>query len=130
MRLPEQACVNVAAARSSTARVERRTDGHAALATLSAVLRAPAQGPAVDVDLPVFPPMGDWVDRAVCGALDAAEVFTAARKPEPGELALLERVCQRCPVRQDCRDYAAEAPVYGFWGGTWHSGRVARDEAA
>lgn len=68
--------------------------------------------------------MGAWVLDASCGdlGLDAAEVFTQDR-PDPEELAVAERVCRRCPVRQECAAYAASAPAWGIWPGVWHGGR-------
>jgi hypothetical protein len=78
-----------------------------------------------------LPPLGAWVDDALCGSLgvQASEVFVADH-PDAGELALAEAVCWRCPVRRECADYAAETPAYGLWGAEWHSGRAARRQAA
>jgi transposase len=43
---------------------------------------------------------------------------------------LAERTCRRCPVRRECADHAAQAPVYGLWAGVWHSEKARRQQAA
>lgn len=45
-------------------------------------------------------------------------------------MAVVERVCRRCPVRQECADYAAQTPVWGVWAGVWHDGKPTRVAAA
>ncbi len=73
-----------------------------------------------------LPVLGEWVEDAACGSLGAgADVFTADH-PDVEELAYAEAMCWRCPVRQECADYAAQAPVYGLWGATWHRTRTSR----
>jgi hypothetical protein len=78
-----------------------------------------------------LPPLGPWIEDATCATLGIAgsEVFTADH-PDPDELELAEATCWRCPVRQECADYAARTPAYGLWGARWHSGRAARRQAA
>ena len=80
--------------------------------------------------LPDLPPLGEWIALAACGPLVDVEVWTADTKPDADELALVERVCRRCPVRTECRSYALSTPVYGVWGGVWHDGRLVRRAAA
>ena len=29
----------------------------------------------------------------------------------------LRRICRDCPILEDCREYALEHEVHGFWGG-------------
>jgi hypothetical protein len=88
-------------------------------------LNVTAQGiPATPVDELAelwrsLPPIGEWVDDAACGSLVDAVVWTAD-VPDPDELAVAERVCRRCPVREECHAYAAQAPVWGLWGGIWN----------
>jgi hypothetical protein len=92
-------------------------------------LTSPAQDELVDLwrDLP---PLGEWVDDAACGGmLGDVEVWTADR-PDPDELAYAERVCRHCPVRAECADYAASAPVWGMWAGVWHGTGRTRQTAA
>lgn len=69
-----------------------------------------------------LPPIGEWVEDASCGPLADVEVWTADH-PDVEELAVAERVCRRCPVRQECASYAASTAVWGLWAGTWHGGR-------
>jgi hypothetical protein len=78
-----------------------------------------------------LPPLGGWIEDATCATLgvEGAEVFTADH-PDPDELDLAEATCWRCPVRQECADYAAQTPAYGLWGAEWHSGRHRRARAA
>jgi hypothetical protein len=77
-----------------------------------------------------LPPIGAWVELAACGPLAGADVWTADDEPDADELAVAERVCRRCPVRQECADYAGSAPVHGVWGGVWHGQVRKRVEAA
>ncbi len=77
-----------------------------------------------------LPPLGEWVELAACGPLAGADVWTADDEPDAEELALAERVCRRCPVRQACADYAVSAPVYGVWGGVWRSEARRQQRAA
>ena len=76
-----------------------------------------------------LPPLGAWVELAACGPLADADVWTSDDEPEADELAVAERVCRRCPVRQQCGSYAATAAVYGVWGGVWH-GQVRKPREA
>jgi hypothetical protein len=77
-----------------------------------------------------LPPMGEWVDEAACGDLGEGSAVFVADSPDPEELALAVRTCRRCPVRQECARYAAEAPVWGLWGGVWHGRKAKAAEAA
>lgn len=36
---------------------------------------------------------------------------------------LLKRICNGCPARTECLDYALHHNVMGFWGGTTHHQR-------
>lgn len=87
--------------------------------------------PEVDVDLvddlddgdslPSFPAApGKWVNSALCAEIDPELWF-----PEQGGLsAPARRMCHRCPVVQDCLDYALEtAQQWGVWGGATASER-------
>lgn len=82
------------------------------------------------VALAKVPPLGAWVEQASCADLGCPEVFTPDTAPEPADLAVLVRVCTRCPVQQECAGYALSAPVYGVWGARWHSGRSKAQRAA
>jgi WhiB family redox-sensing transcriptional regulator len=62
---------------------------------------------AVGVPLP-------WQDRALCAQADPEAWF-----PEKGgSTREAKRVCQACPVRAECREYALETDQrFGIWGG-------------
>jgi WhiB family redox-sensing transcriptional regulator len=67
------------------------------------------RAPAAPAPLPA-----GWRDRAGCRGTDL-EVFFPGRG-EPAEPA--RRICARCPVRQQCLDYAiSHGIVHGIWGG-------------
>lgn len=56
-----------------------------------------------------------WVTRAACRGADPAIFFPGPDDDAAEALA----VCARCPVRQECLEYALEARErYGIWGGT------------
>lgn len=53
-----------------------------------------------------------WKDRAACRDRNVELFFT------PGREAEARSVCARCPVREECLDWALEMNVeYGVWGG-------------
>lgn len=76
-------------------------------------------------------PLGAWVQDAACAEFDddAAAVFTRDH-PDADDLAHAEAVCWRCPVRQECGDYAAQVPSWGLWGADWHTAPARRARAA
>jgi hypothetical protein len=78
-----------------------------------------------------LPPLGQWIEDASCASLGiiGSEVFTADH-PDHDELELAEATCWRCPVRQECAEYAAQTRAYGLWGAVWHGGRARRRQAA
>jgi WhiB family redox-sensing transcriptional regulator len=56
-----------------------------------------------------------WAARAECRGEDPSMFFPGTDDDPSLGLA----VCARCPVRQECLDYAIEARErYGIWGGT------------
>src|SRR5690606_27545378 len=67
---------------------------------------------------PVFPAENDpsWRDHAACLGADPDLFF-----PPPGPYGAedAKAICQGCPVRAECLDYAVTtAQKYGIWGGT------------
>lgn len=66
---------------------------------------------------PIFHPFirGEWVDEALCAQTDPEAFF-----PEVGETSTPAlRVCQACPVRQQCLEWAlTNNEIFGVWGGT------------
>lgn len=59
--------------------------------------------------------MADWQDDAVCATTDPDLFFPDIRDPA----RLAKRICNSCPVKQECLDYAIQAgEEFGVWGGT------------
>lgn len=61
---------------------------------------------------------GDWMDRGSCKGHDPELWFPEKSTPRP-RIKIAVEICNACPVRQDCLDYAlAEPPeVHGIWAG-------------
>lgn len=57
----------------------------------------------------------DWQTDALCRQVDADAFF-----PEKGGSSVaMKRICNVCPVKQDCLEYALDNDErYGIWGGT------------
>lgn len=55
-----------------------------------------------------------WQDRAACRGMNP-DLFFPARGEETRQA---KKVCARCPVREECLDFALEnAEKFGIWGG-------------
>lgn len=55
-----------------------------------------------------------WTAHAQCRGVESADFF--ARSLTDARAAI--RVCERCPVRQECLDYAVDNDMdLGVWGG-------------
>ncbi|OSC34901.1 WhiB family transcriptional regulator [Mycolicibacillus koreensis] len=56
----------------------------------------------------------EWQDRALCAQTDPEAFF-----PEKGgSTREAKKICQRCPVRNECLEYAlAHDERFGIWGG-------------
>ena len=64
---------------------------------------------------PVKVPYGDWITKAICTQTDP-EMFFADSNAEAYAPAI--SVCNRCPVRDECLNYAlANNITHGVWGG-------------
>jgi len=67
--------------------------------------------------------------RAV-GTVECEEVpdvfFSQEASREAQKLAedIAKNICQKCPVRVQCRDYALSTRVTGIWGGTTEAERL------
>ncbi len=61
----------------------------------------------------------DWRDRAACRDADPELFFpVSAIGPGARQIAEAKAVCARCPVREQCLDYAvANALDHGVFGG-------------
>jgi WhiB family transcriptional regulator, redox-sensing transcriptional regulator len=56
----------------------------------------------------------DWRAYGHCAEIDPEVWFAVGAR----EHKFAKKICQSCPVRQQCLEYAMEAPVdYGVWGG-------------
>jgi WhiB family redox-sensing transcriptional regulator len=68
-----------------------------------------------------------WEDEAACvGRID---LFFPKPSERPAAREAREasarRICHRCPVLIECRDFARRTHQYGFWGGENEEARVA-----
>ena len=64
----------------------------------------------------ITPERNDWRHRASCAGTDVEQFFAEGKGHHVPEV--VKRVCVRCPVRQDCLDWALTFPEpHGFWGG-------------
>ena len=64
--------------------------------------------------------VNDWMERAACKGMDV-DIFVPVRG---GDTQRAKRVCEGCPVREECRDYALSDPsIQGVWGGLSVRGR-------
>lgn len=52
-----------------------------------------------------------WKQRAACRNVDPALFF------KRGKNQAIKELCQQCPVKADCLDYALLTEAYGIWGG-------------
>ena len=63
-----------------------------------------------------------WMTQAACAGCDP-ELWFASRG---GTYANAKKVCQRCPVRQECLEYALRWNIeFGVWGGASRNERLA-----
>jgi hypothetical protein len=52
-----------------------------------------------------------------CSGLDV-ELFFTEEKGNYSHLDFIKRMCNTCPVRVECYDYAIDNLVHGIWAGT------------
>ena len=77
---------------------------------------SPRGVPTGEVWLPDIEPPGDWVDRAACRGRGDESWFPAVGARSRYRAAVA--VCEGCPVRQPCLEYAVANRIqYGVWGG-------------
>jgi WhiB family redox-sensing transcriptional regulator len=55
----------------------------------------------------------DWIDLAICPQTDP-EIFFPDRGQRSPQAKI---ICGRCPVMEECLEYALANRVHGFWGG-------------
>ncbi len=69
-----------------------------------------------------------WIDRAACRGMPTAVFFPEGRGASDAEALA---VCQGCPVREACADYAVtQGLTVGIWGGMTAEDRAAVRRAA
>jgi WhiB family redox-sensing transcriptional regulator len=71
-----------------------------------------------------------WMEQAGCAGQDVNFFVTDHDVPR-----LVKRICRRCPVAEECFEYAiGDHALVGYWGGTSRSEReriwAARDEVS
>ncbi len=79
--------------------------------------RSITEPPQLDPDIGRPP----WMRWAACRGMGARLFIVAERhRPEAGKA-----VCERCPVRSECLEYAVADPdLQGLWGGTSTKERI------
>lgn len=67
--------------------------------------------------VPVWPAPGPWINDAACATVGGDGWYPT----DEGDKAPAVRICQACPVRQACLDYALDNETdyvaWGIWGG-------------
>jgi len=59
-----------------------------------------------------------WRFEAACRGADPSLFFAPSYFEKRHEEAVARRICDRCPVRVDCLEFALEIrEPHGFWGG-------------
>ena len=65
----------------------------------------------------------DWQERGLCRQVDP-DLFYPEKGSGLSSLRQARRICDRCPVKAECRQWALDqGEVYGVWGGTSESER-------
>jgi len=74
----------------------------------------------------------DWRHRAICRNEDDELFFpVGSTGPAARQLAEAKQVCARCPVREDCLEWAVDNRVaFGVWGGQSEEEREAAKRRA
>lgn len=69
----------------------------------------------------------DWRDRAACRGEDPELFFPVGRDDvDRPEIDAAKEICDRCPVLDECLDYALQTrQPEGIWGGLTSTGRRA-----
>ncbi|MQA84799.1 MAG: WhiB family transcriptional regulator [Streptosporangiales bacterium] len=68
----------------------------------------------------VITPVSDWTELAACRGVDP-ELFYPIGTAGPAleQVAAAKAVCARCPVRDECLEWALRTgEPHGVWGGT------------
>jgi WhiB family transcriptional regulator, redox-sensing transcriptional regulator len=61
----------------------------------------------------------DWMESALCAELPETEADRTFFPQRGGSSKAAKALCQTCPVKAECLDYALEGgDRFGIWGGT------------
>ncbi|PRY54697.1 WhiB family redox-sensing transcriptional regulator [Knoellia remsis] len=77
----------------------------------------------------------EWQDDALCRRVEPERFFhddSLRRIEQRRREASAKRICQRCPVIQECLEHALQTEAHGIWGGTTPAerGRIRAARAA
>lgn len=59
-----------------------------------------------------------WDGIPACSGTETDLWFTVDGSHVYTEKNLIQRICQRCPVKMQCADYSIKHDVDGYWAGT------------
>lgn len=80
-----------------------------------------------EVTRDIFAPLRVMLDSAAapaaCKADPDPDRWFESGKASSKDLAAMQRLCDHCPLRQACLEYAMENAVAGFWAGTTYADR-------
>ena len=63
----------------------------------------------------------DWKLEGICRTTPSPDAFFPEQHSSTRATAAIRRICETCPVQQQCLEYALTFPAwddYGIWGGT------------
>lgn len=71
----------------------------------------------------------DWMDAALCAQTGNPDAWFSEKNGSPAITSQARAICFRCPVRQQCMEYAMDREragdhLAGMWGGTSANQRV------
>jgi len=114
--------------RSELPRVLGETPGRVSMA-MSYIVRRDGGTPSQRQERLPGPRSWGWQEQAACRGMDLVIFFGREGERGPGRdrrEAKAKRVCEGCPVRTECLDYAVSRPEkYGVYGGLSEDERAA-----
>ena len=57
-------------------------------------------------------------ERAECLGVDTELFFPTSFADWDASKVAIQAICNRCPIKEPCLDYALTVKVYGIWAGT------------
>jgi WhiB family redox-sensing transcriptional regulator len=89
--------------------------------------RIPWTPDAPDLDALVFIPA--WMSEGICGQAEP-DAWFPEKERDGGDARLVRRICNGCPVRRQCAEYAIDERIpHGIWGGMSPNERSAERRA-